>query len=97
MAEETGSRQRPARTDGKELRRVDVGFMCSLRCVRFLTKRGPRGKIRRHLPSILFRGGPLNPFHRTNRLAGDELRKCKYSDFRFSLLPPSPFAWKRLD
>jgi len=45
-------------------------------------------KTRRHLPSILFRGGPLNPFHRKNRLAGDERRKCKYSDFRF-LAPPA--------
>ena len=73
-------------------RRVMFGFMLFSSVFSFLTKRGPREKKRRHLPPIPFRGGPLNPFHRASRLAGDEQRKRKYSDFRLSLLPPSPFV-----
>jgi hypothetical protein len=38
----------------------------------------------------------LNPAHRKVRRTGDEHRGRKYSDFRLSLLPPSPFSWKRL-
>jgi len=60
----------------------------SFACEGLLGSASDARKTRRHLPSILFRGGPLNPFHRKNRLAGDERRKCKYSDFRF-LAPPA--------
>ena len=59
-------------------------------------ERAARLGARCHLSSALFRGGPRNPFPRENRLAGDERRRCKYSDFRFSLLPPSPFSFETI-